>query len=114
MNDSGYGDSPTSLVAVTIPSTLTDFGAYSFMGCTALTHINLISGLTVMGGLAFNMAFGPSSLKKVIIPSTIINFGGTAFGGCSSLSDVTLVNGLLLWADLLSECILRQQILRLS
>ena len=55
-------------------------GAYAFQGCTSLSQITLVKGLTIIGYAIFSMVdrkinYVPSFLRTLTIPSTITFVG---------------------------------------
>ena len=95
----------TTLTGVTLPSSLTEIGAYAFAGatgltevtipentqiirqhafadCTNLTQINLSEGLTTIYAYAFENCTGITSIH---LPDSITTLGYKVFGGCSNL-----------------------------
>ena len=70
--------------SVTLPENVTTIEGQAFMGCTALTDIDLGS-VQQISSYAFNSC---TSLNNVVIPPTVTNIGVEAFRGCSSLAYV--------------------------
>lgn len=72
--------------------------AYEFYGCTALTEIDIPSGVKYIGGYMF---YGCTALARVSLPNTVIAMGGGgdatghSFRYCTSLADITLPNSLV-------------------
>lgn len=60
----GLAHDNTSLKSVTLPSTLTKIGRYSFYNCTSLKSINITESLTEIGNSAF---YNCNSLNKETI-----------------------------------------------
>ena len=60
-------------------SQLTDIGSYSFYGCSSLTSIAILAGVTSIGGSAFENC---SSLTSIDIPAGVTSIGSDAFDGC--------------------------------
>lgn len=69
---------------------LNAIGTESFAGCTSLTTITLIEGITTLGERAFA---GCTQLTTVQVPSTVRIISKGAFENCSSLKNVNLVMG---------------------
>ncbi len=80
-----------ALTKVTIPSSVTEFGANAFGSCNALQEVTLPEGLTTIGEAAFQ---GCRALTKVTIPSTVTAIGGGTFAYCSALQEILLPEGL--------------------
>ena len=81
----------TSIERITIPSTVTEIGKYSFSGCSELREVALNEGLTKIGQIAFA---GCKSLQSIVFPSTLIKIGSSAFYDCSSLREAVLNDGI--------------------
>jgi len=74
----------TEIKSVTLPENVTTIEGQAFMGCTALTDIDLGS-VQLIGPSAFNSC---TSLNNVVIPPTVTNIGVHAFYGCTALHNV--------------------------
>ena len=74
----------TEIKSVTLPENVTTIEGQAFMGCTALTDIDLGS-VQLISSYAFNSC---TSLNNVVIPPTVTNIGVEAFRGCTSLQHV--------------------------
>ncbi len=68
-----YGFS--SLVAITLPNTVTNIGNYAFEGCNHLTQVNLPESLTYIS----HNAFKGCPLSSLVIPSGITWIGDNTF-----------------------------------
>ncbi len=80
-----------SLIAVSIPNTVTSIGDSAFYGCTSLTNVSIPNSVTSIGSSAF---YGCSSLSsEIIIPSGVTTIGASTFYNCSSLTSVIIPNG---------------------
>ncbi len=90
-NDSRYSEK--DYWSITIPSTVTEWGEYSFLNCAALREIILTDGLTTLGGRGIFEMDVISSIKEITIPASIVNIGEYAFSGCYNLSEVTFDEG---------------------
>ena len=77
----------TGLQSITIPSTVTSIGAYSFDGCTGLRSITMPSALSQIGAYAFRNCKG---LTNISIPAGVTEIPEYAFANCESLSGVLL------------------------
>ena len=69
---------------------VTSIGDYAFLGCSALTSIEIPEGVTSIGWDAFS---GCSSLTSTNIPASVTSIGSSAFSGCSSLTSITVAEG---------------------
>jgi len=69
-----------SLSSVQLPSGVTNIGYLAFKGCRSLPSIALPESLTSIGCDAFN---GCASLTAIKIPSSLSRVGRTAFSLCS-------------------------------
>lgn len=76
----------TVLTSVTMNS-VTSIGNYAFVDCTALTEVNMSSGLTEIGTSAFG---GCTALKNIDIPSSLTKIGDSAFVECTSLTSIDI------------------------
>ena len=82
-----YAISPSTVGAVTIPSTLggypvTAIRNYAFYGCAGLTSVAIPSGVTSIGNGAFR---GCGALNGVTIPDSVTSIGYGAFLNCVSM-----------------------------
>lgn len=66
-----------------------DVNYAAFADCSALTNVNLSTGLTEIEGYLF---YGCTSLKSIKIPSGVTEIGEHAFWNCNSLSSITIPN----------------------
>jgi hypothetical protein len=64
-------------------ASLTYIGTSAFMGCRALTEVNLPAGLTSIGSSAF---YECASLVKLHLPSSLIEIYPSAFAYCHNLA----------------------------
>ena len=74
----------TEITSVTLPENVTTIEGQAFMGCTALTDIDLGS-VQLISSYAFE---GCTSVDNVVIPPTVTNIGAYAFYGCTALHNV--------------------------
>lgn len=74
----------TTITSFSLPENVTTISVLSFMGCTALTHVDLGNVQTISTS-AFQ---GCTALQEIVIPPTVTDIGVQAFYGCSSLTDV--------------------------
>ena len=80
----------TGLTSITIPSSVTNIGAYAFSDCTGLTSVTIPSSVTSIGIHTFS---GCSGLTSITIPSSVTSIGVDAFWNCSGLTSITIPSG---------------------
>ena len=73
--------------SVNIPSGVTSIGGAAFEKCSSLTSVKIPSSVTTIGDAAFEKC---SSLTSVNIPSGVTSIERSAFSGCSSLTSVKI------------------------
>jgi len=73
-----------TITAVALPENVTQVGSQAFMGCTALTRVDL-GNVQDISSYAFS---GCTALQEIVIPPTVTNIGVEAFRGCTSLRSV--------------------------
>ena len=76
-----------SLMSITIPSGVTAIGGTAFQYCTSLTSITIPSGVTSIGTSAFTNCI---SLTSAAISSGITSIGSNTFQYCTSLTSITI------------------------
>ena len=76
----------TEIKSITLPSSITDVGYYSFNGCTGLEEIDLSQ--TKLTSIPNGLFKGCTSLKTVKLPDTITSIGDEAFYDCRSLTNL--------------------------
>lgn len=76
-----------ALESVKLPSGLTTLGGYAFQGCTSLTEILIPESVTTLGDETF---YGCTSLTNAILPSYIKILPDGFFSDCSSLASIKL------------------------
>ena len=81
----------TSLTSVTLPSSLTKIGDYSFYNCTSLTEIVLPENVESIGYRAF---CGCKVLSTITLAAKLKSIGSYAFSGCERLIALELPDGL--------------------
>ncbi|MBP5658714.1 MAG: leucine-rich repeat domain-containing protein [Paludibacteraceae bacterium] len=74
----------TEITSVTLPENVTTIEGQAFMGCTALTDLDLGS-VQQISSYAFE---GCTSVDNVVIPPTVTNIDAYAFYGCTALHNV--------------------------
>ncbi len=80
----------TGLTSVSIPATVTSFGAGIFRGCAGLRSVALPEGITNIGS---GMFYGCTSLTSVTVPASVIKIGYDAFWGCTGLTAINIAAG---------------------
>ena len=110
IGDYAFGNDRIS--TITVPESVTGFGAGAFMNCHSLTSINVPAGLTYIGESCFSgcasletlqlpngiteipkEAFARSGLISLVIPDSVTAIGHSAFSCCQSLAALTLPDG---------------------
>ncbi|MCP8352672.1 leucine-rich repeat domain-containing protein [Candidatus Synchoanobacter obligatus] len=66
---------------------MTSIGYSAFSGCTSLTEVEILEGVTSIGEGAFEVCAG---LTQVTIPDSVTSIGGWAFWSCTGLTSVTI------------------------
>ncbi|MCL2488281.1 MAG: leucine-rich repeat protein [Oscillospiraceae bacterium] len=79
------------LTSVTIPSSVTDIGGFSFYGCKNLPGITIPDSVVYIGKLAF---WDCKELTAVTIPDSVAEIDLGAFYYCEKLATVALGSGL--------------------
>ncbi len=79
----------SELINITIPTTVTVIGMYAFMNCRTLFTANIPEGVKSIGPNTF---YGCSALYEVKLPSTITSIDSGAFGMCGSLMKINIPN----------------------
>lgn len=90
----------------TLPNTTRKIRSNAFRGCSKLTKINTLEGLTEIG----DSAFLGSSISSFVIPNSVNVIGANAFQECDVLDSITLgdnisyiYSGTFAYCDNLSE-----------
>jgi hypothetical protein len=82
-----FWTSDHSLTSVNIPSGVTKIGEMAFYQCVFLTSVNIPSSVTTIGEQAFDSCGNLTSLN---IPPSVTMIGKKAFNGCRSLTSVNI------------------------
>ena len=77
----------SNLECVVLPDTVTQISASAFENCTALTEINIPSGIS---RIPDKLLSGCKSLKAIQIPDTITEIGASAFENCTGLTEIVI------------------------
>ena len=80
----------TAITDVELPSGVTSIGNHAFNGCTSLALTSLPSGVTIIGDSAFR---GCTNLALTSLPSGVTSIGQYVFSGCTSLALTSLPSG---------------------
>ena len=75
------------LAKLTIPDSVTHVGDYAFAACSSLVSMSIPQSVTHIGRSAFECC---SSLASVTIPNSLTHIGDNAFGYCSSLASLAI------------------------
>jgi BspA type Leucine rich repeat region (6 copies) len=78
----------TSLNNISIPSSVTNIGSYTFGG-TVLTNVTIPNSVTSIGSSAFVSCW---ALHRVTIGNSVVSIGGSAFYGCIGLTNAILIH----------------------
>lgn len=78
--------------SVTIADEITSVGDYVFYGFTNLTTVDFGSGITSIGGHAFQKC---SALAEINIPDSVAEVCDYAFCGCTNLNNLDLGSGVI-------------------
>ncbi|MBO5627666.1 MAG: leucine-rich repeat domain-containing protein [Aeriscardovia sp.] len=84
---SGHIHIPDSVTYNNCSYQVTAIGEYAFYNCSAITGIEIPSGITYIGTSAFE---GCVNLKSIEIPNMVTSIGGYAFKGCLALKELTI------------------------
>ena len=75
---------------VELGSGVTRIGGYAFQNCFSLSSITISNSVTSIGNYAFNYC---SSLSSITIPDGVTSISDSAFSYCYSLSNITIPDG---------------------
>lgn len=81
----------TGITSVSLPSTLTKIGDYSFSWCTGMTSVSIPSNVVQIGKNAFESC---RKLTAVTLPDGVATLGDSAFYDCRQLTSVILGSGI--------------------
>ena len=76
-----------SVTSVEIQSGVTSIGGSAFNGCTALASITIPESVTSIGNFAFT---GCRALANIAIPKSVTSIGYNAFWNCTALTNITI------------------------
>ena len=74
---------------ISLPDGITNIGAGSFSGCSALTQVDIPNSVTSIGNQAFVEC---SALTQVILSNSVTSIGNAAFANCYALAQVDIPN----------------------
>lgn len=77
----------SALTNLELPEALLSIGSRAFQGCSGLTSLELPETLTSIGSYAF---YSCSGLESITIPPLIINIGNYTFYNCRALTNISL------------------------
>lgn len=77
------------LISVSIPNTITTISEGMFSSCSSLTNVNIGTGVTTIGEYAFSSC---SSLKNINLQSSVLTIGTRAFSDCIGLLSISIPN----------------------
>lgn len=80
-----FGQSPSFLIGVTIPDTITNIGRSAFVYCNLLTNVNMSTNVVTIGDFAFVHCW---TLRRLTLPDTVVSLGAYAFQWCSALTNI--------------------------
>jgi hypothetical protein len=80
---------------------VTSIGYQAFAGCSSLTAITILDGVTRIGCDAFR---GCTSLAAITIPDSVMTIGIDAFNGCSALTRLSLSPAVSVGEDCFLNC----------
>jgi surface protein len=75
----------TTMSSISLPSTLTHIGGWSFQDCDGLTAINIPENVTFIGNYAFSFC---DNVSEITIPASVTEIGEKAFYEMSGLVSV--------------------------
>ncbi len=75
------------MTTISIPTSVTGIGNYTFHGCSGLTTINIPTSVTGIGDYAF---YGCKSLTTINIPDSVKTIGEQAFYNCTKVGELTI------------------------
>ena len=85
---SAFDGAREQITDLTLPGSLERISS-AFMGCTGLTNVTLMDGMTAVGANAFN---GCASLTDILLPGTLRYIGPGAFAG-TGLAEISVPEG---------------------
>lgn len=74
-------------VALASGSQISKIDSYAFLGCTALTSVDLTGGPSTMGDYVFQNC---TALSQVKLPANLTNISMYTFSGCASISAIKI------------------------
>lgn len=82
-----WTDFKDEITSVVIGSGVTSIGGLAFDSCKSLTSVKLPDTLKSIGTYSFSSC---TSLKSITIPDGVTNIGSSAFAGCKSLAEIEI------------------------
>lgn len=75
------------LTELTIPSSVTAIGSYTFANCKSITSVTIEDGVKAIYRNAFSRCI---NLKTATVPNSVTSYGYDVFGSCNSMESMTL------------------------
>ena len=75
------------ITGVYLPNSVTNIAGYAFFSCTGLTSLTMSNSVTSIGNDAF---YGCTGLTSIYIPGTVTSIGSDAFYTCSGLTSISI------------------------
>lgn len=85
------GNAAGFVETVTLPSSITEIGNFTFANCENLTEVTIPNSVVTIGKWAF---FNCQSLTEISIPDSVTTVGKGVFKGCSGLTNIPLGNSI--------------------
>lgn len=79
-----------NLIEATISESITAIGSMAFFGCTDFIEITIPNSVTSIG----SQSFQSTKLTEVTIPNSVTTIGSMAFANCNSLTAITIGEGI--------------------
>lgn len=86
VGNNAFSHSP-ALQEIYLPASVTEYGSYTFAGCSSLTDVHIAKGATVLGRQQF---YECKALTEIVLPEGIADIPAGTFYGCSALTYVSL------------------------
>jgi len=95
----------TSIKTISVPGSVKSIGTNCFLGCTALTKVELGEGVETIGNSAFKDCV---KLSEVVLHSGLKEIWASAFNSCEALENITLPDTLeLIYGSVFYDCSLK-------
>jgi hypothetical protein len=83
-NERSPWNANSSIISVNIISGVTTIGGFAFVGCESLTSVTIPNSVTTIG----DATFSGCDLTSVTIPNSVTTIGDSAFGYCENLLNI--------------------------